>query len=486
MKDNEIFYGEFSIHADCDSVGKLTLAKENTNIELTVKSKNIIQEIPNIITGKLDQLKKATCVDCIITSSGTSNNSLGDSANYLTIFPHHVLIGDDHLDPNASHIKSFSFHTQDTRSLFQDNQDFGKIYPQEKIVDFINKEYHDKIKLHEYPNVFFHSGRLDIINCETSTGCFRVYNKTTIHGLGTNGKFLTNTVRIEYIFQSPTTFSNCVSSLLSHLRLLTILAGREQSVVDFQVHVASNTSPIDKTYSVHSSYLNCHNENANSYSLNNFPIEPSRDVSTFIEIYKAWMSKESELLTSRIRYNNGIIKHNSYDVDRLVSAANIFDILPDNYKPTKKMISEDLNAAKSECKRIFKSLPESVEKSIMLGALGRLGSPTLTDIILHRANIILERCGWLFPELDLVVKTAVKVRNYFVHGTASYPPYKIESTIPFLTDVLEFIFISSDLIECGWNIDAWANNYYSLNHPFNNLRHKYKNELQNLKLAIQK
>ncbi|EPC9995163.1 HEPN domain-containing protein [Enterobacter ludwigii] len=484
MKHNITYYGEFSLDTDYDSVGILTLAQEDTIIEVTVKSDHILMEIPKVIHGRLDQLKKATCVDCIITNSGTFNNITGDSANHTSIFPHHVIIGDDYLEPNSASINSVSFQTQDIEKLFQDGKDFGKIYPQEKIINFLESEYSDLIKLHEHPNVFFHSGRLNIIEYELPDGQFRVYNRTTIHGTGRDGKFLTNNVRAEFTFSNPVNFKDCLNRVLSHIRFLSIVSGREQVLEDLQVHVQSPSLMIDKNYQVYSSYLNKKNDTMGEHSFYGLPIEPAKDAEHFKNIYISWMGRDKYLFIPRIRFNNNFIKSNSYDVDRLVSAANLFDILPNHFKPGKKSLNEDIINAKTKCREIFKNLPESYEKTIILGALGRLEAPTLTDIILHRSNLITEKCNWLFPELDSVIKIAVKVRNYFVHGTMPYSPQKIEPSIPFLTDILEFVFVASDLIECDWNIQAWAKSNYSLSHPFNNLRRNYENELSILKESI--
>lgn len=485
MRNEMAYFGEFSVYSNHDSIGNILLANENTKIELIAKPEITPFENRKVIYANLERLKKATCVDCIIIKTLTTNNANGEKSNSITLFPHHVIIGDIHLDPDAELINSFSFYTQDTKDIFRDSKDFGRLQPSNEIIKSITNEFGEKVKLHELSNLFFHSGRLNILECKAPNGQFRVYNSTTIHGLGINGDFLKNKVKIEFIFDSPVKFDNCLKSLLSHLRFLNILTGREQLVGDFDIHLKTENSPIDKSLRVYSSYQKqVENDASGDFTFNSFPINPTIDTMKFIEVYQAWMSKEPEFLISRIRYNDSFIKQHSYDVNRLVSAANTFDTLPKNFKPTKKNLNEEVRIAKLKSKEIFKSLPDSVERSIMLGALGRLESPTLTDIILYRSNIILEKCNNLFPELDLVIKVAVKVRNYFVHGTVSYTPQKIESSLPFLTDILEFIFVASDLIECGWDIESWSKEHYSLGHTFNNLRHNYKNELNTLKKAI--
>lgn len=482
MKIETTYFGEFSVNSHHDAIGKISLTDESSKIELTLRGNTSQTENKDVIYADLDRLKKATCVNCIVTNTVITNNASGENSHSVTLFPHHVIIGDEYIDPKSNCIDSFSFYTQDTKDLFRDNKDFGKVYPDEDIINFLKSHYGKKIELCDFPHIFFHSGRENIIECKTLSGNFRVFNNTTINGLGHNGDFLNNKVKIEFTFNSPVSFDSYLKALLSHLRFLNILTGREQHLGDSEIHIKTKNSPIDKRFTVLSSYQKkTENESKDNYISNSSPINPITKKNEFIEIYKTWMFKEAELLISRIRYNSSFSKQHFYDADRLVAAANIFDTLPKSCKPTKKSLNEHVASAKEKSKEIFKALPDSIEKNIVLGTLGRLESPTLTDIILHRSNLILEKCKTLFPELDLAIKVAVKVRNYFVHGTFNYQPQIIERHALFLTDVLEFIFVASDLIECGWDIESWSKEHYSLGHPFNNLRYNFKDNIEALK-----
>jgi hypothetical protein len=61
-----------------------------------------------------------------------------------------------------------------------------------------------------------------------------------------------------------------------------------------------------------------------------------------------------------------------------------------------------------------------------------------------------------FPEITMVTDEAVNCRNYYVHGGEPRLDYNREfGAVIFFTDTLEFVFAASDLIEAGWDFQAW-------------------------------
>jgi hypothetical protein len=87
--------------------------------------------------------------------------------------------------------------------------------------------------------------------------------------------------------------------------------------------------------------------------------------------------------------------------------------------------------------------------------------------------------------LDLVIDAAIKTRNYFVHGSPGMlRPEDCFHFAPFFTDTLEFIFGASDLIESGWDVEAWVNMGTTMDHPFGRYRVGYDKKLANLKAKL--
>ena len=97
---------------------------------------------------------------------------------------------------------------------------------------------------------------------------------------------------------------------------------------------------------------------------------------------------------------------------------------------------------------------------------GRIGNPSLRDIISHRAGLITAELSQELPEMDLVVRQAVLARNRYVHGSKGDFDYdKHPGLRIFLIDTLEFIFLASELVDTGWDIKRWASEIGCATHP---------------------
>jgi hypothetical protein len=172
-------------------------------------------------------------------------------------------------------------------------------------------------------------------------------------------------------------------------------------------------------------------------------------------------------------------------VDRLIAAANIFDILPDTVFPPNLPIPDEMEVARDKARALFRELPQSSDRASVLGVLGRIGKLSLKRKIGSRVKLISDRCGTAFPELLTVTERAVDCRNYFVHGgerdfdyASKYP------VIWFFVDTLEFIFGASDLVEAGWDINRWLGEGSMMIHPFGVYKIQYSENLQRFKQAI--
>jgi hypothetical protein len=137
--------------------------------------------------------------------------------------------------------------------------------------------------------------------------------------------------------------------------------------------------------------------------------------------------------------------------------------------------------ARTKARILFKALPVSPERDSVLGVLGRLGQASLKQKVRSRAAVVTQRAGAKFPELELVVDC----RNHFVHGSGTKIDYKENfDLVTFFTDTLEFVFASSDLIDCGWNATLWSQKMSTLSHPFDRFLKSYDAALEELKRVL--
>jgi hypothetical protein len=207
-------------------------------------------------------------------------------------------------------------------------------------------------------------------------------------------------------------------------------------------------------------------------------IDGIRRRTEFAKVLRSWFALDEVRRDARLRFAHAFSKTNVFSEDRLIGAANMFDLLPGDAVPNKSSISEELSRAKAAACALFQALPHSPERDSILSALGRLGTASLPRKVLHRAKIVTEAFPALKSDMELVVREAIKCRNHYVHGSeASYDYLADGDAIPFFTSVLEFVFGTSELIECGWNAAASTGG----SHPFAELIRTWAPRVQNLK-----
>lgn len=163
----------------------------------------------------------------------------------------------------------------------------------------------------------------------------------------------------------------------------------------------------------------------------------------------------------------------------------MFDIMPVSACPTVVPLLPDMEAARDAAIEAFRALPDSPERSSVLGELGRIGKPKLKRKIHARVKLITDTVGAHFPNLELVTDRAVDCRNFYVHGTTCKIDYGLNTDLlSFFTDTLEFVFAASDLIEAGWDIAEWLEEGTTMSHPFGRYCIGYVERLAALKKLV--
>ena len=152
-------------------------------------------------------------------------------------------------------------------------------------------------------------------------------------------------------------------------------------------------------------------------------IDASRYPDHFMEVMEKWLERNSDARrkSANARFS-GCFPGASDRVieDGIVSAANTFDLLPNEDKP-------DVGAAARTTSWIFSRMQArrrgavclpGAQRDDVLDALGRIRSDKrLRHIVEHRAEIVLDHfCGDRLKQLKKVIGLAVKCRNYYTHG----------------------------------------------------------------------
>lgn len=181
---------------------------------------------------------------------------------------------------------------------------------------------------------------------------------------------------------------------------------------------------------------------------------------------------------ARAAFFDSYNKQHKYDVNRLVNSANMFYLLP---RAKKENLDEDTNAIISECREMIKQLRDCKIKSSIMGALGRAGEGSLKDIIMQRADVVQANLGVDLYKIEGVISRAVKCRNYYVHGgRRTVDPAQNSRLVWFLTETLEFLFITSELIDCGLDMARYSEMPINRNHPLNLYLRNYVAEVKRM------
>ena len=204
----------------------------------------------------------------------------------------------------------------------------------------------------------------------------------------------------------------------------------------------------------------------------------------FATVLSGWLDSAPSVGKARSRLANAF-HSGSYDVDRIVGAANVFDLLPSTHVPSRVEPGEPTRDAVKESRERFKALPDSFARQSVLSTLGRVGTASLRDKICHRAEILTMADPRRFAELHLPCHQAVLCRNHFVHGSEGAFDYREEfNAFAFLTDTLEFVFAASDFIELGWDYNSWLKKGSTLSHNFGSYVVNYGANLRMLKQLV--
>lgn len=477
LPDNQEVFGELLIK------GRNTLLSLDSHSELPP-----LREVPHLLGTTLDR-QKVTCIDCVSSSQGSAWKANEATHHYADVFPHFVTVGDEHIDPAFAVVRSIHFSVDDLSSLFYDFDAFGHVIDAKPVIDTVLAEQRRlrPVETGEWPQVAYFTGRLTVIEVETDIGKLSVNHRPSFNMGGPDGVFIKNRMVVSVEPGIPVVFGEAVDRIMTIARFLSVIAGRRQGIHDIELQTAASHDQASRPLTVHWSYApKGHGANAGHLKPHpgDVPLDPIRRPEEFSTVLKNWLGREAGWRLSRVRYVSGLSKGNSYDADRLVAAANMFDILPAEATPRPTALPDDLAESQAACLAILRKHSPSQDRDSAISAIKRIGKPSLPKKIQHRAAIVEKHFGSRFAELAGVAKLALLCRNYFVHGGSDDINFSaVEPFMSFLTDTLEFVFAASDLIEAGWDAAQWSRELHGTGHTFARYRGAYDGALAELRRA---
>lgn len=469
--DQSRIIGDFTLPDGQCRVGHLHINGEETLLKIHSDQKIYLQENSCTVTGTSYSGDHITLINCFSPSSGTRSFKNEKSRHHIDIFPHYIAIGRGHLSPNENTVKKIHFSTIDISTLFYDFDAFNHVIDSQSVIDVILQQNRKirPIETGEYPEVMYFTGKFNIISIDTPSGRVTVDHRPRSGMGGPDGVYIKNRITITYEPKQPIDFQSALNraSVISHF--LSSVAGRTQGIKDIEITTTELINGQSLVLSVEPSYKEKDGSEIEQHRPHpgDIPLDPIQHKAEFEEVFINWITKHETWRPARQRYIDCMRKENRYSADRLVAAANMFDILPSDATPNTNAISPEMEAARKACIDILRNTPQSIDRNAALSALGRLGQPSLPKKVKHRIAVIANKLPGRFTELELVAGVAVKCRNYFVHGSLDGIEYSdIEKFLPFLTNSLEFIFLASDFIDSGWDAPRWFSEPHGGGHSF--------------------
>ncbi|QQE89288.1 HEPN domain-containing protein [Azotobacter chroococcum] len=475
--------------SDSQYLSELLLDAENTSLVIHSRHQIPYAPEPHSLFGESLDHKKISLFECV----GDPPYPEGTYPNFSfkrSSFPHYAIIGRRHVTEEERVFGSVSFCTDDLGLLFSASGTFGAARPDpQELQALLEKSFPSRVTVGDKPTIFYFSDIQESVDTDISIGLFSVALEFSANISDHLGIDCPATTIATLRFKEGKTLNDLLDDVVAVLQFLTIIAGRYQGIERINVGVSNSGLDAEQAdneiMSLHWSYAPQPSKHAASNILN-IPITPAVDRDEFYKIFYNWMRRHNSWLPARLRIINWQKNGRQYDENRLVAAANAFDILPDSTYPETGELSAATLEARKQCKAIIRALEPGPEKEQASNTLSFWGGKSLKLKVLSRSRIIHNAFGDDFAELDSVLITAVLARNYFVHGTNKFGYEHYDGLISFLTDALEFVFIASDLIECGWDAKRWAARRPGFSHPLAAFYRSYRSQILDFLSAKEK
>jgi hypothetical protein len=485
-KTNPIKVGTFQI-GDKSTIGHVVLDGKNTKVHLSSNEfYHFSKKEESRIHGTFTDHEKITLIDCVSAAAPGSTSTANGNSYHASVFPHYVVTGERHIEPAEAVIGAIEITLEGAHILFWGRAFGASLHNSEKNREFLRQLTAHEEKppeIGEAPSLFYFAGQRDLISVQTSIGKIIAAHCPTFYSPSSEGLRVENRIPFRIEFETPLTFEDAVNRAYVLVMFTDVLMGAEQCVETLTVELAveSEDKPRLKVCQSMAPQPSMGQELERPHP-GDILIRGGFNPEELSAVLASWLSRHSSWRDARVRFVQSFRKQNSYTVDRLVAAANLFDIIPLDSVGTPPSISAELATAVEGARQLFKPLPKSPERDSVLGALGRIGNHNLRTKVAHRAKFLTDKIASKFEDLELVISAAVSARNFYVHGSIGKlsPEHCYELSI-FFTDTLEFIFAASDLVEAGWDIEKWNSYGITMSHPFGRYRVGYAENVANLR-----
>ena len=158
------------------------------------------------------------------------------------------------------------------------------------------------------------------------------------------------------------------------LRFLELVAGRPQSLPLLRITTGDSLPPdvLEVHWSHHPRRSEEHESSFGGPHPADLPLDPIRRSAEFANVLSRWLAADSERLAARSRFHSSFALQSYYTVDRLIGAANSFDLLPESAVPDKVALSNEIKTRRiglAICLRRYPTVSSAVPCWVPLGGL---------------------------------------------------------------------------------------------------------------------
>ncbi len=482
MESAQAYSGIFS-PTEFPGGGHLIIAGERSWLKLVAKNDVSIgaKEFQDF-HGLLADGRKASVLQSIWR--GSKYPSSKQAPYEINFFPHYVVLGKSHIRTNDTIISAIHYSFENAHCLVSGNETFRSLYPTREEAQTLLEAEHRRMEemakkygwgtkpfapeISEHPHLLYYSGAWEIASAAADIGTVSLHNRPSFNSGSSEGIWIKNEVSVTFRFHELKALPETTRALTRLHKFFELVLGRRQRLLRIELETThaekrADNEPAFPWHELHWSYCNeGFQGETRPTSLLNVAIRPDSQPEQFSTVVSAWLNTATEMGEARGRFATAFFR-GSYDVDRLVGAANMFDLLPESHTPKARDVDPVTRDAVESCRKIFEELPHDFVRQEVLSALGRVGKSSLRDKVLHRAKLIQSHVPDRFEGIELPCIQAVKCRNHFVHGSGAEFDYRQHfGAFAFLTNTLEFVFAISDLIDLGWSFANWRENGFSI------------------------
>ena len=177
-----------------------------------------------------------------------------------------------------------------------------------------------------------------------------------------------NTISVTITFSEPVAFAEAVTRTATLNSYLGMLVGRPQNILKLAVRLApeaENTAFLRVYWSMPPRREPSHEKEKPHPA--DVLLDAVREPDQFSRVLANWLQAQGDRREARGRFFGCFADQHYYSVDRLVAAANMFDILPASAVPADIALSEGQENVRDAARKLFRALPPSAERDSVLG-----------------------------------------------------------------------------------------------------------------------